>query len=318
MSPLVIGIGALLLGVQLLVVWPLLRRPRADAGDGDEARAVRLYRQQLAEIERGCADGLIDAGEAEALKAEVKRRMLAVAAAGQSPKPQAPPPPTGRRLSAAVLACLVAAASVALYAQLGAPRFADQPLAARREQAGQALAGAVTPEQRQSLEGALAVLTRRLKAAPGDVESWRLLARAHWTLGQVPEALAALRRAHAASGNEAETAAELAEALVIANGGRVGTEAGRLFASIPPGDAAHPHARYYLGLRKAQEGDVAGAAADWAGLIADAPADAPWLPQVRAQLARAEAALARGKGLSRDAPAEGPPAASEPAPPGQR
>ena len=73
MSPLVIGIGALLLGVQLLVVWPLLRRPRADAGDGDEARAVRLYRQQLAEIERGCADGLIDAGEAEALWPEAFR-----------------------------------------------------------------------------------------------------------------------------------------------------------------------------------------------------------------------------------------------------
>lgn len=318
MSPLVIGIGALLTGAVLLMIWPLLRRRQGSGSDSAEASALRLYRQQLAEIEQGCADGLLEAGEAEALKAEVKRRMLAVAETGEVPKPRTPPQAHGRRLSAAVLACLVSAASVALYAQLGAPRIADQPLEARREQAAEALAGALTPEQRQSLDGAIAVLTRRLQATPDDVESWRLLARAHWTLGQVPEALAALRRAHAASGNEADTAAELAEALVIASGGRVGTEAGRLFASIPPGDAAHPHARYYLGLRKAQEGDLAGAAADWAGLIAEAPPDAPWLPQVRAQLARAEAALARGKGLPPDGPAGGAPSASEPPPARQR
>ncbi len=299
MSALIGAIGALLMACVALVIWPLMR-PRPNAASVDaETQALKLYRQQLAELDRAAAEDGLDAGEAAALRVEIKRRMLAVAAAGsaQEPPPEQPPSGGWLRLTAAAVALLLAGASIALYAELGTPGIADQPLAARRERAAEASAGALTPAQQQSLETAAAGLARKLAAAPDDIQGWRLLARAHWTLGKLPEALAALRRAHALSGNDPETAADLAEALVAANGGRVGDEAAQLFAAIPADAAPAPHARYYLGLRMAQEGDLAGAAATWGLLIAEAPPDAPWLPQVRAQLAHVEAALARGKGV---------------------
>ncbi len=297
MSALIGAIGALLIACVALVVWPLMR-PRPNAASVDaETQALKLYRQQLAELDRAAAEDGLDAGEAAALKLEIKRRMLAVAETGNAKEPPPGQLPSGGRLrlTAAAVALLLAGASIAVYAELGTPEIADQPLAARRERAAEAVAGALTPEQRQQLETAAAGLARKLAAAPDDIEGWRLLARAHWTLGKLPEALAALRKAHALSGNDPETAADLAEALVAANGGRVGDEAAQLFATIPADAAPAPHARYYLGLRMAQEGDLAGAAATWNRLIAEAPPDAPWLPQVRAQLAHVEAALARGQ-----------------------
>ncbi|HOT84122.1 MAG TPA: c-type cytochrome biogenesis protein CcmI [Candidatus Defluviicoccus seviourii] len=299
MSTLTGAIGALLMACVALVVWPLMR-PRPNSGSVDSGtQALRLYRQQLAELDRAAAEDGLDAGEAAALKVEIKRRMLAVAEAGNAQEPPSGQPPSGvrLRLTAAAVALLLAGASIALYGELGTPGIADQPLAARRERAAEASAAALTPEQNQQLETAAAGLARKLAAAPDDIQGWRLLARAHWTLGKLPEALAALRKAYALSGNDPETAADLAEALVAANGGRVGDEAAQLFASIPADAAPAPHARYYLGLRMAQEGDLAGAAATWKLLIAEAPPDAPWLPQVRAQLAHVEAALARGKGV---------------------
>ena len=298
MSALISAIGALLLACIALVVWPLMRpRPNAAAVEG-ETQALRLYRQQLAEIDRAAAEDGLDAGEAAALRAEIKRRMLAVAEAGSTKEPP-PPSRVWLRLTAVGVALLLAGASLTLYAALGTPDGADQPLAARRERATEAIAGALPPDERQQLEGAVRVLARKLAAAPDDVQGWRLLARAQWTLGNLPDALAALRRAHGLSGNNPETAADLAEALVAANGGRVSAEAAQLFAAIPADAPAAPHARYYLGLRMAQEGDLAGAAETWGRLIAEASADAPWLPQVRAQLAHVEAALARGEGAPR-------------------
>lgn len=299
MSTLTGAIGALVMACVALVVWPLMR-PRPNAASVDSGtQALRLYRQQLAELDRAAAEDGLDAGEAAALKVEIKRRMLAVAEAGNAQEPPSGQPPSGvrLRLTAAAVALLLAGASIALYGELGTPGIADQPLAARRERATEASAAALTPEQKQQLETAAAGLARKLAAAPDDIQGWRLLARAHWTLGKLPEALAALRKAYALSGDDPETAADLAEALVAANGGRVGDEAAQLFAAIPADAAPAPHARYYLGLRMAQEGDLAGAAATWKLLIAEAPPDAPWLPQVRAQLAHVEAALARGKGV---------------------
>lgn len=168
MSALIAAIGALLIACVALVVWPLMRpRPNA-ASVNAETQALTLYRQQLAELDRAAAEDGLDAGEAAALKVEIKRRMLAVAEAGNPQKPPPGQPPSGvrLRLTAAAVALLLAGASIALYGELGTPGIADQPLAARRERAAEASAGALTPEQKQQLEAAAAGLARKLAAAP--------------------------------------------------------------------------------------------------------------------------------------------------------
>ncbi|PMX83578.1 c-type cytochrome biogenesis protein CcmI, partial [Pseudomonas sp. GW460-C3] len=55
------------------VLWPLGRGGRRD----NQGSEVAVYKDQLAEIERDLAAGLIAAPEAEAARIEISRRLLA-------------------------------------------------------------------------------------------------------------------------------------------------------------------------------------------------------------------------------------------------
>src|SRR5260370_8823138 len=55
------------------VLWPLGRRSAPQTGGSEET----VYRDQLAEVDRDLAGGLIGASEAEAARVEIARRLLA-------------------------------------------------------------------------------------------------------------------------------------------------------------------------------------------------------------------------------------------------
>ena len=62
-------------------------------------------------------------------------------------------------------------------------------------------------------------------------------------------------------------------AMVIAEEGRIGATARKLFDAIIAADPFNPKARYYLGLEKAQQGNVRGALQAWVDLAALSDAD---------------------------------------------
>src|SRR5215207_10331479 len=68
-----------------VVLWPLGRRKAAPSGSD-----TAVYRDQLEEIERDRAAGLIAPVEAEAARVEVSRRLLAAADAPDGAQPSAP------------------------------------------------------------------------------------------------------------------------------------------------------------------------------------------------------------------------------------
>src|SRR5262245_30468229 len=93
---------------------------------GDE---TAVYKDQLAEIERDVAAGLIGAAEAEAARVEIGRRLLAAADKEADVPLQSN---TRLRRAAAVLALVgLPLVGIALYLPLGSPRLGDFPLAAR-------------------------------------------------------------------------------------------------------------------------------------------------------------------------------------------
>jgi cytochrome c-type biogenesis protein CcmH len=283
---LIIG-AALLTGVTLgLLLLPLVRKPRSDA----DARAefdLRVYRDQLAEVERDARRGLLGVAEAAAARAEVQRRMLSATAGTGADQPGRKAPPS-RRASAGVLAAIVLGmplAAILLYAAIGAPRSADRPLAERRSELAAASIGG--EQQSDSLEKVAAQIAKKLESSPDNAEGWFLLGRAYVTLGRYQEAVGALRRARDLAPDRPEVTNAFAEALIAEAGGEVGDEAREALQKALLRDPRNPQARFLLALGRAQQGDLRGAAQGWMDVIAIAPAGATWLPVVRQHLEQA-------------------------------
>src|SRR5437764_121447 len=110
------------------VLWPLGRGMRGMRGGSDLA----VYRDQLDEIARDRAAGLIGAAEAEAARVEVSRRLIATADSQLQTGAVSATGGTWRRRAAA-LAVQVAlpALAAALYLKVGSPELPGQPLATR-------------------------------------------------------------------------------------------------------------------------------------------------------------------------------------------
>ncbi|TAJ86390.1 MAG: c-type cytochrome biogenesis protein CcmI [Reyranella sp.] len=98
--------------------------------------------------------------------------------------------------------------------------------------------------------------------------------------------LAEARARLAQDPNDADALAALGEGLTLEAGGTVtqpALEALQRALKTRPDDA---RILYYLGLHEAQSGESKAAIARWRDLEAKSPTDAPWLPMLRAEIAR--------------------------------
>jgi cytochrome c-type biogenesis protein CcmH len=297
------------------VIAPLLKGARSAPERAAYDRAV--YRDQLKELEREAARGLVAPREAAAARLEIERRLLAADATSAG----APPRRAGSPWLAALLALLVAGGSAAVYLQLGSPGVPDEPYAERG--AERALAA---DKGHLDLDKTAAALEEKVKANPQDAESWLLLARTEAALNRWQKSADAYRHAIALEPGRADITAAYGETLVLAAGGIVTPTAHDAFAATLAHDPKSPVARYYLALADAQAGNAKTAIDAWQKLAAEAPANAP----VRAQLQRriADAANSAGlpvpplappaQGVAEQGPSAGEMAAARQLPPEQR
>lgn len=251
------------------LLWPLLRMrlPARDRLSGELA----IYRDQLAELERERAAGTLKPAEAAAARTEIERRMLA---AGDAAAPTGKGTTKASASSDAVqkwlppaLSLFVPLLALGLYLQTGRPGLPAAPFADRVAKGG---SEHPAPSRQLDVAGLLAEARARLAQDPDD----------------------------------ADALAALGEGLTLEAGGTVtqpALEALQRALKTRPDDA---RILYYLGLHEAQSGDSKAAIARWRDLEAASPPDAPWLPMLRAEIAR----VAKAAGI------ELPPAAPPPAP----
>ncbi|TAK49759.1 MAG: c-type cytochrome biogenesis protein CcmI [Xanthobacteraceae bacterium] len=258
------------------VLWPLGRAPGAPR----EGSETAIYKDQLGEIERDLAAGLIGAGEAEAARTEVSRRLLA--AADASPVAAAAPQ-RGLRRAVAVAALIgLPFVSGALYLKLGTPGLPAFPLAERAQ----------APAATESLDRLVMQVEARLEKNPNDGRGWEVLAPVLMRLGRYPDAIKALRNSIATNGPTATRHADLGEAILMGANGVVTAEAKAEFEHALALDADEIKARYFLGLAAEQDGRTREAAGIWRAMLAKAPDDAPWRPLLQRALARVEGVAA--------------------------
>jgi cytochrome c-type biogenesis protein CcmH len=250
------------------VLWPLSRR--APAGGGSE---LAVYRDQLEEIARDRAAGLIGETEAEAARIEVSRRLLAAAGADDG---KAEPSSSLWRRRATALAALIIlpAGATAIYLALGSPSLPGEPLAARLTDV----------PQDKSLATMLTQVEAHLERNPDDVRGWQVIAPVYLRLGRFDQAVAAERKLLALQGENAERDADLGEALTAAANGVVTEEAKAEFEKAAKLDPEQLKAQFFLGMAAQQDGDKRKAAEIWNALLAKAPPGAAWAGTVREAL----------------------------------
>jgi cytochrome c-type biogenesis protein CcmH len=252
------------------VLWPLRRGGPTLIGGSETA----VYRDQLAEIDRDMASGLIGSSEAIAARVEISRRLLTAVDSQRDP----PMVSNIRWRRAAAIAALIGLPmiAVALYLPLGSPQLGDFALSQRTS----------APEVAQPLDNLVAQVQAHLEKNPTDGRGWGVLAPVLARLGRYDEAVRAFHNAIAYAGDTSERRADLGEAIAGSAGGVITAEAKTEFERAVAINHDDVKARYFLGLAAEQDGRNADAASIWREMLAKAPPDAPWLPLVQTALAR--------------------------------
>jgi cytochrome c-type biogenesis protein CcmH len=314
------GIG---LAVTALLLLALLRG-RA-VGEPAAAYDLRVYRDQLREVDRDLARGVIAAADAERLRTEVARRVLeADRALGDGADAGGHAAPRQITLAMAALVAAVMLGGVWAYIRLGAPGYPDLPIAERlavseeiyRTRPSQAVAETAAAARAPApapVDPAFTELMDKLRSAlkdrPDDLDGHRLLARNESGLGNYAAAIAAQDRVIAILGSKvsAEDHALRAEMMILAAGGYVSPEAEAEITRALQLDPLNGTATYYAGLMFAQVGRPDRTFALWAPLLdRSQPAD-PWVAPLRAQLMQvASEAGEDSYVLPEAAPAPGP------------
>lgn len=227
-----------------------------------EANDLEVYRDQLAEVDRDVARGLLGAAEAEQAKAEIGRRILRAADGGDAGRPH--PRPARAIGAAAVLA--VPLLSWGLYATLGSPDLPGQPLEERLSK----LPANSTPDE------LVARAERALRDNPQDGRGWDVLAPVYQRLGRANEAVFAYRNAIRLLGDSAQRSAGLGSALIDLAGGSVTADARQAFERALALDPGLPKARFFLNVAAAQEGRFDAAVAGWTEMATALPEGSEW------------------------------------------
>lgn len=267
-----------------LVVLPLIRTSRGSATRA--AHEIEIYRDQLDEVERDVARGVINAEEAEAARTEIGRRMLAATdgtPAGTQSATTGELPAKPRRITAIVTGLCVPALAVFVYVAYGSPNLPGKPAAEMRAANG---ASPQVPEGDAAQRAEVARLAAALEKNPADVESWLTLGTVLTRMKRHRQAAVAFTQVMRLLPANAEAASRAGEALAQAAGGQVTPDAQAAFTEALRRDPTEPRAQYYQGVADRQGGRLRAALDRWVALEAASPPDAPWLRFLRPRIAR--------------------------------
>lgn len=269
-----IWLFAVLLTLAVLAVLFLAsRRPVVVATEDAPTRA--FFRSQLEGIEEDLRIGRIPEAEAAAARAELAREVLrAERESGQAAGS------AGSKLPVFLALPLIAVLALGTYLAIGRADLPGQPLAARD----------LTAEGPQiSLEEAVAQVEARLVDTPSDIRGWQVLGPVYMQLGRYSEAANAFRRILELEEPTADSQTDLAEAMIMVDGGTVSAEVLDLLRTAAESDPMHVRSRFYLAGELTRIGENDEAVALWQHLLDIAVGEEPWIATARAGLAAAQA-----------------------------
>jgi cytochrome c-type biogenesis protein CcmH len=247
--------GVLTLAAAVVLAAPLFDTRKFKSED---AFALEVYRDQLAELTRDEQRGLLSPEQAKAAQIEIERRILALDE-GKKFQPARPP---SHHLTLA-MAVILPLAGFGLYLTLGSPHLPSQSAMDR------------LAEERTRTSPEVQALEAKVAQSPSDAQSWIDLGRAYADVERAKDAADSFAKAMALGRKEPDLLRQFAHAAIVAEGGRVTSEAQAALRRTLSADPGDPTSRFFLALAKAQNQDVEGALADWLTLERQLPPEAP-------------------------------------------
>lgn len=249
------------------------------------AKTLDILKGQLAELDSQQTSNLIAQPEADALRAEIKRRILAE---DRETAALARPLPVNAMPWVAIgLVVVVAVCATALYALMGHPELTSittgTTTGSTVASAGPAQPAAGPDAQQHPMgdvSAMIAGLEARLQQNPKDAQGWQMLGWSYMRTGRPADAAKAYGHAVSLDPGNTEYLSAQGEAMVQSEG-KVSDDAAAVFRRALKGDASDPRSRYFLAIYRDQQGDHEGAMNDFITLLKSAPPDAPWAAQVR-------------------------------------
>jgi len=273
-----IAIALVLLATVVAIAIPVLNaKPPQSA---TEAYDLAVFTDQMKELERDQARGLINTEEFDAARAEIGRRILAAQRAADDKAGHKAAGNRGNTLAALTVLLLIPLIAAPLYVWRGNPTLIGDRVAAQQP----APTAQPDPAQQAGLTESVKRLQERLEAAPDDFDGWVLLGRSYMVTQQPLLAIEAYTKAVALRPEDAAVQSYLGEAIVFSADGTVTEKARAAFVRAVEADPADPAARFYLAMADAQAGNLRAALDAWIALAADTPADAPWRRVLNQQL----------------------------------
>ena len=275
-------------GAALIVAAPFLFR---NANAGETASSINVYTDQLADVERDKAHGLIDEAEAASMRVEIERRILSAGKEENAPAERIAPNLQYRMVTG--VTAIVVLGSVGLYASLGRPELSSvspQPQDAWAQRAAVAAnAGAQgqitqTADGQQGVSDVVKRLEERLEANPKDADGWHLLGWSYDNTGRYQDAVTAYGRAVELQKDNPALRALYGEVQVKAANGVVTDAALATFEEVLAINANDERARFFKGVAKVQKGDNQGGIDEWLALYKIAPVDAEWTGDLRSRI----------------------------------
>lgn len=262
---------------------------------------VQVYRDQLNEVDRDLARGVVGMDEAARVRVEVSRRLLEADQISRNSNGE--PVQSSSAVAGWVICVVLIAVAFGIYYQIGARNYRDLPLASRIAAAVEAHANRPSQSEAEIRLGGVLIdpntdarmldLMVKLRAAlverPSDLKGHILLAQNEAALGDFVAAHKAQARVVALKGSNATTMdySDYADMMVLAAGGYVSPEAEVQLTKSLQLDPDNGTSRYYAGLMFSQNRRPDKAFQIWRDLLKESDAKDPWVAPIRTQIEEA-------------------------------
>ncbi|OUS32942.1 c-type cytochrome biogenesis protein CcmI [Rhodobacterales bacterium 56_14_T64] len=285
------------LAIALLIAQVLLRARKQ--GEPAAAFDLKVYRQQLRELDKDLSRGVINQDDAERTRTEISRRILSADEQLQTHHAALAQPRGVTLVMAGLVGLAVIGGSLGLYYRLGVHGYGDMPLADRialaqeraierpsQEQAEAGLPARAPLQVEEGYEQLVEQLRKTAGERSNDAQGQALLTQHEANLGNFVAAYQAKQNyISIMSGDvEARDFAETAELMIMAAGGYVSLEAESELRQALMLDDRNGPARYYWGLMLGQIGRPDMAYQIWAETLQAGPATAPWIEGIQEQI----------------------------------